>query len=95
MLPLFRRLEIRYIQCARSERTTTTSGDGVVILDDSTYPQRLHIDGAYRLSTEMITAGTVPQLGGARKCGSREGVGARSGDQHGHRRAALPARDRF
>ena len=73
MLPLFRRLEIRYIQCARSERTTTTSGDGVVILDDSTCPERLHIDGAYRLSTEMITAGTVPQLGGARKWFTRRG----------------------
>jgi hypothetical protein len=68
ILPIFRRLAVRYIQCARSERTTTTSGRGVVILDDSTCPQRLHIDGAYRLSTEMITAGTVPQLGGARKC---------------------------
>jgi hypothetical protein len=63
ILPLFRRLE----------RTTTTSGDGVVILDDSTCPERLHIDGAYRLSTEMITAGTVPQLGGARKWFTRRG----------------------
>ena len=68
VLPLFRANGVRYIQCARSERTTTSSGDGVVILDDSTCPQQLHIDGNYRLSTEMITAGTVPQLGGARKC---------------------------
>ncbi|MGV0654934.1 hypothetical protein ABQE48_13800 [Mycolicibacterium thermoresistibile] len=68
VLPLFREHGVRYIQCARSERTTTAGGDGVVILDDSTNPQRLYIDGAYRLSTEMLTAGTVPQLGGARKC---------------------------
>ncbi|MCF6391262.1 MULTISPECIES: hypothetical protein [Mycobacteriaceae] len=68
ILPLFRRFGVRYIQCARSERTPTANGNGVVVLDDSTCPQKLYSDGAYRLSTEMLSAGTVPQLGGKRAC---------------------------
>lgn len=68
ILPIFRTFGVRFIQCARSERTTTASGDGVVVLDDSTGPRKLYADGAYRLSDEMLAAGTLPQLGGARKC---------------------------
>ncbi len=41
---------------------------GVVVFDDSTEPRRLHFRGKYALSTEMLTAGTIPQLGGARTC---------------------------
>lgn len=68
MLPLFRKFGVRYIQCARGQRITSVSGDGVVVLDDSTCPQKLYADGAYRLSDEMLSAGTLPQLGGARRC---------------------------
>ncbi len=67
MLPLFRKFGVRYIQCARGQRITSASGDGVVVLDDSTCPQKLYADGAYRLSDEMLSTGTLPQLGGARK----------------------------
>lgn len=67
-LPLLRREGIRFIQVARSQRKTTTSGDGVVVLDDSTCPQRLHFSGAYTLGQELLAAGTLPQLGGIRAC---------------------------
>lgn len=68
ILPLIRREGVRFIQCARSARTTTANGDGVVVLDDSTSPQRLYTDGVYSLEDEMLSAGTLPQLGGARRC---------------------------
>lgn len=68
MLPLFREFGVRYVQCAREQRVTTAGGEGVVVLDDSTCPQKLYAEGAYRLSDEMLSAGTLPQLGGARKC---------------------------
>ncbi|GBE67760.1 hypothetical protein MFM001_42220 [Mycobacterium sp. MFM001] len=68
ILPLLRREGIRFIQVARSQRKTTTSGDGVVVLDDSTCPQRLHFSGAYTLGEELLAAGTLPQLGGIRAC---------------------------
>ncbi len=68
VLPRLRRAGVRFIQCARSQRKTTAAGDGVVVLDDSTAPQRLHFDGSYTLSQEMISQGTIPQLGGFRAC---------------------------
>lgn len=68
VLPRLRNHGIRFVQCARSRRLTTTRGDGVVVLDDSTNPQRLHFRGRYRLSDEMLSQGTIPQLGGFRSC---------------------------
>jgi hypothetical protein len=66
VLPL-RRHGIRFIQVGRTQRKTTASGEGVAALDDSTTPQRLYTDG-YKLSDEMLSAGTLSQLGGARMC---------------------------
>jgi hypothetical protein len=68
VLPRLRRAGVRFIQCARSQRKTTAAGGGVVILDDSRAPQRLFFDGSYTLSQEMISQGTIPQLGGFRAC---------------------------
>ncbi|MGV7303110.1 hypothetical protein PJK45_28095 [Mycobacterium kansasii] len=68
VLPRLRDNGVRFVQCARSRRLTTTRGDGVVVLDDSTTPQRLHFRGRYRLSDEMLSQGTIPQLGGFRSC---------------------------
>jgi hypothetical protein len=68
VLPLLRRHGARYIQAARGQRHVTKAGDGVVVLDDSTAPGVLFIEGLYRLSDEMFEAGTVPQTGGARLC---------------------------
>ena len=67
VLPELRRHRVRFIQVGRSQRKTTASGQGVAVLDDSTAPQRLYVDG-YKLSQEMLAAGTLPQLGGARMC---------------------------
>lgn len=68
VLPRLREHRVRFVQCARSKRLTTKQGDGVVVLDDSTDPQRLHFGGDYRLSDEMLSQGTIPQLGGFRSC---------------------------
>ena len=68
ILPLLAEHGVRYIQVGRSRRNVTKDGDGVVILDDSRSPQRLHVEGDYKLSTELLSAATVPQLGGVRKC---------------------------
>lgn len=67
VLPALRRHGVRFIQVGRTQRKTTAGGEGVVVLDDSTTPQRLYVDG-YKLSDEMLSAGTLPQLGGARMC---------------------------
>lgn len=67
VLPELRRCRVRFVQVGRSQCKTTASGDGVVVLDDSTQPRQLHVTG-YKLSTEMLSAGTLPQRGGVRKC---------------------------
>jgi len=67
VLPQMRAHGVRFIQVGRSQRNTTASGEGVVVLDDSTAPARLHVAG-YKLSDEMLSAGTLPQVGGARVC---------------------------
>ncbi len=68
VLPRMAAAGIRYIQVGRGRRHVTTSGDGVTILDDSSSPSRLYIEGEYSLYREMTEAGTVPQSGGARLC---------------------------
>lgn len=67
VLPVLRRHGVRFIQVGRTQRKTTASGEGVIVLDDSTAPARLHTH-VYRLSDEMLSAGTLPQVGGARVC---------------------------
>jgi hypothetical protein len=67
VLPALRRHRVWFIQVGRSQRKTTASGQGVIVLDDSTQPERLHRHG-YKLSDEMLSAGTLPQVGGARVC---------------------------
>jgi hypothetical protein len=42
--------------------------DGIEVLDDSIHPETLYIDGAYKLSDELLFAGTVPQFAGVHKC---------------------------
>lgn len=68
VLPLLAAHGIRFIQVGRSRRNVTRDGDGVVILDDSRTPTRLYGRGDYTLADELLTAATVPQLGGVRKC---------------------------
>lgn len=65
ILPLLRANNIRLVQVARAGRLEE---DGIEILDDSTSPNTLYIDGAYKLSDELLFAGTVPQFAGVHKC---------------------------
>lgn len=66
VLPALRHHGVRLVQVAR--RGPSHAQDGVVVLDDSTRPTRLHGEGAYTLADEMLAAGTLPQSGGARIC---------------------------
>ncbi len=66
ILPLLRANNIRLIQAARAGRYVTSAGGGVVVLSDTRQPSRMFIEGRYKLSDEMFSAGTVPQSGGAR-----------------------------
>ncbi|MEV0996903.1 hypothetical protein [Nonomuraea sp. NPDC050202] len=65
VFPLLAKHRIRTIQVARA---SNSQRDGIVTLDDTTEPTTCYIQGAYRLSDEMVEVATVPQTGGIRKC---------------------------
>lgn len=65
ILPLLRANNIRLVQVARAGRFEE---DGIEVLDDSHQPHTLHIEGFYKLSDELLFAGTVPQFAGVHKC---------------------------
>ncbi len=65
ILPLLREHRIRYVQVARKGHF---EADGIVVLSDTRSPERLFLDGAYKLSDELRAAGTVPQYGGEHRC---------------------------
>lgn len=65
ILPRLRAASVRYAQVARAG---TRQADGIRVLSDTTEPSRLYLDGAYKLSDELTAAGTVPQVGGTRRC---------------------------
>lgn len=66
VLPRLRAHRVRFVQVARAGPLRQ---DGIVVLDDSQEPTELHIRGAWRLSQEMETAGTIPQFAkGQRRC---------------------------
>jgi hypothetical protein len=68
VLPLLREHGIRWVQVARA---TGRQGDGITVLADTRHPQTVHLAGGYRLSQELLAAGTVPQVGGARLCSAK------------------------
>ena len=65
ILPRLREAGVRFVQVARGGRV---QGDGIVVLDDTDSPRRLHLAGAYKLSEDMTAVGTVPQTAGNRLC---------------------------
>lgn len=65
VLPLLREHGVRFVQVARGGLLEEA---GIKVLDDSTDPGELFLEGAYKLSDEMRTAGTIPTSGGTRKC---------------------------
>jgi hypothetical protein len=58
---------IRYVQLARRG---LLQEDGIVVLDDSRTPTHLYIDGAFKLSDELLATGTVPQVAN-RRCSQK------------------------
>jgi hypothetical protein len=65
ILPRLRKHNIRYVQVARRGHL---EADGITILSDNRQPERLFIQGDYKLSDELRAAGTVPQYGGEHTC---------------------------
>jgi hypothetical protein len=65
VLPRLTARQVRYAQVARAG---PRQAGGIAVLGDSRAPARLHLAGAYPLSAELLTAGTIPQLTGTRKC---------------------------
>lgn len=65
ILPLLREHRVRYVQIARKG---PLEADGITILSDTRQPQRLFIEGDYKLSDELRINGTVPQFGGTHRC---------------------------
>lgn len=68
ILPLLRKHNVRLVEVARRG---PTKKDGVAVLQDTRQPYRLHLDGVYKLSRENRVTGTMPQLGGVRKCSQK------------------------
>ncbi|MBC7303188.1 hypothetical protein [Nocardia salmonicida] len=68
VLPILARHRVRTIQVGRRRRKVFRDGRGVRVFSDTRTPRVLHFSGEYRLSDEMIAAGTIPQTGGARLC---------------------------
>ncbi len=65
MLPIIRKHNIRFVELARRGHLEE---DGIVILQDTRQPYKLHPDGVYKLSDELLHSGTVPQFGGEHRC---------------------------
>ena len=65
ILPLMRSNRIRYVQVARRGHLEAS---GITILNDSRLPEKVFLDGDYKLSDELRLNGTVPQYGGVHRC---------------------------
>jgi hypothetical protein len=68
VLPLLQTHQVRFVEVARNGFRTK---DGYTVLQDSRHPTTLHTEGAYRLSDNLIAAGTVPRLGRPHLCAIR------------------------
>lgn len=65
ILPRMREHDIRYVQVARAGHLES---DGIVVLDDTSEPRTIYLNGAYKLSDELRAAGTLPQYAGEHRC---------------------------
>ncbi len=65
VLPLMRDHAVRYVQVARAGHLEE---DGIEVLDDTREPRVIYQQGAYKLSDELMLAGTVPQFGSTHTC---------------------------
>lgn len=65
IFPALRAEGVRFVEVAKA---TSSESDGIAVLNDTTEPREIHLDGSYKLSTELRSAGTLPTSGGTRKC---------------------------
>lgn len=65
VLPIYRYFRIRFVEIARGGELEE---DGIVILQDTCAPQRLHREGFYKLSEHLLVNGTVPQAASEHLC---------------------------
>lgn len=66
ILHRLRDARVRFVQVARTGQLQEA---GITVLDDSRAPMQLHLRGPYRLSDELLSVGTVPQVArGQRRC---------------------------
>src|SRR5262245_36975134 len=65
LLPSMREHNVRYVQVARAGHL---EADGIKVLSDTREPFEVHLQGAYTLTEELKSAGTVPQFSGGRRC---------------------------
>jgi hypothetical protein len=65
ILPRIREHNIRLVQVARAG---PSQRDGISVLDDGRRPPKLYTAGAYKLSDELMSAGTVPSFSGQHRC---------------------------
>lgn len=68
ILPLYRYYRLRFVELARGGEQDR---DGIVILQDTRCPRRMHGEGFYKLSDHYMRNGTVPQVGSQRLCSIR------------------------
>ncbi|MFX0580997.1 hypothetical protein [Nocardia nepalensis] len=72
VFPLLREHGVRVVEVARAG---PSAADGIVVLQDTRTPARLHPDadehGYYALSTEHRANGVLPTLGGQRTCSAK------------------------
>jgi hypothetical protein len=59
LLPLLADRGVRTVQIARAG---PRDADGIIVLDDTRYPTRIHRRGPWTLEQESVRSGTVPQL---------------------------------
>jgi len=64
ILPLLRQHRVRYVQLARAGLLKES---GIQVLSDTDQPDRVYLEGAFKLSQELLLAGTVPQIANGRR----------------------------
>ena len=68
LFPLIREKKVRFVEIAKAG---PSKKDGYVVLQDTRSPQVLHIEGAYKLSDELLKNGTLQPFSGAHKCAQK------------------------
>lgn len=68
ILPLMRMHSVRYVQVARHG---AKEADGITVLSDTRSPDKVYIDGDYKLSDELAASGVLPSFSGPHTCSQK------------------------